>query len=676
MTLKSVLKVVCYGISSSALLVLNKISITAVPNASFLLFIQILSTTVFIIFPTLSGHVKVNLRPSREILRAYVFVAVVFLSTIYSNFQVLHAIGVNSFIVLRCATPLMISFLDWVFLNRQLPTGKSLGSLVGIFLVGSMYANLKYRELSGEHQSSPVGFRGIAWSLVWLACFMLDMIYIKHVADAYECTGLERTLYQNTLTLPVLVVLLCSPLESIITVKHGEVEARALVAIVLSCIAGAILSYTGMSLRTDLSATSFTVLGILCKMASALLNEVFVSPEPNRLSLLCLIGVVVISSFFRQADLRDENDEGKIQQNNTWRHLARSLPIVILPAFFVIGLLVSTKHFTSVGGGAIVRNILEDIELGASASRGKNVPSNANDAGDTITILNYKRIWGVTTTILEVNLAIEHFVTTFDANLVVVGDRQTNHSEWSEFESLHNNVIYLSPEEQDELNFEVLRHIPWNHFGRKNLGFLVAIKNGAEIIYDFDDDNHLTISSFDELTSMDTHCLQTEHHVFNPYPYFGPEHKGNESMVWPRGFPLSFINDFESQNAPADKCLLKDDRLAVFQSLANHDPDVDAIYRLTRPLPISFTKQNTLFVPPRGTYIPWNAQATVLNKAAFFGLLLPVTVTGRVTDIWRSYITTRLLWEANYHVGFSSPVSVSQSTLLYARFGRRERLVL
>ena len=75
---------------------------------------------------------------------------------------------------------------------------------------------------------------------------------------------------------------------------------------------------------------------------------------------------------------------------------------------------------------------------------------------------------------------------------------------------------------------------------------------------------------------------------------------------------------------------------------------------MTRPLPISFHREETILVPPRAVYTPWNAQAVLVSEPAFFGLLLPVTVTGRVSDIWRSYITTRLLWETRYKIGFSS----------------------
>ena len=193
------------------------------------------------------------------------------------------------------------------------------------------------------------------------------------------------------------------------------------------------------------------------------------------------------------------------------------------------------------------------------------------------------------------------------------------------------------------------------------MGFLFAIKNGAQTIYDFDDDNHLSISDLSVLDSFDLATVSTDHHVFNPYPFFEATHDGKYAFVWPRGFPLGFIRDAEAYDTShvhrTENVSLEN--VAVFQSLADHDPDVDAIYRLSRPLPVHFEKAKTLLLPPRGTFIPWNAQAVVMKKPSFFGLLLPVTVTGRVSDIWRSYFTSRILWETDFRVSFTSPI-VSQ----------------
>ena len=269
---------------------------------------------------------------------------------------------------------------------------------------------------------------------------------------------------------------------------------------------------------------------------------------------------------------------------------------------------------------------------------------------------------GVITTILEVNEAVVHIVRNLNVSLVVIGDHKTNHSEWDAFQSEHATaVLYLSPDAQNGLPFRTLRHVPWNHFGRKSIGFLYAIAGGCERIYDFDDDNHLKKpEGFDGVSSWEVFELRAKSralHVFNPYPYFQPT---NDTFIWPRGFPLQFIRDERTYEVNSESLELKVaddvefDSIAVIQSLADHDPDVDAIYRMTRPLPISFQRQKSILIPPRAVYSPWNAQAVLVSNPAFFGLLLPVSVTGRVSDIWRSYITTRLLWETRYRIGVSS----------------------
>ena len=48
--------------------------------------------------------------------------------------------------------------------------------------------------------------------------------------------------------------------------------------------------------------------------------------------------------------------------------------------------------------------------------------------------------------------------------------------------------VYLSVSDQLALFPKVSEMIPWNHYGRKNIGYIYAIKSGAKRIWDFDDD--------------------------------------------------------------------------------------------------------------------------------------------------------------------------------------------
>ena len=116
------------------------------------------------------------------------------------------------------------------------------------------------------------------------------------------------------------------------------------------------------------------------------------------------------------------------------------------------------------------------------------------------------------------------------------------------------------------------------------------------------------------------------HHIFNPYPSFG----STCGHIWPRGLPLDFVRGKGVSNWTLETAQLERPP-AVQQYLADEDPDVDAICRLTRDLPCFFdglppTTPEMLAVPP-GVFVPYNAQATVHLYDAFWGLLLPVTVS-------------------------------------------------
>lgn len=121
---------------------------------------------------------------------------------------------------------------------------------------------------------------------------------------------------------------------------------------------------------------------------------------------------------------------------------------------------------------------------------------------------------------------------------------------------------------------------------------------------------------------------------------------------------------------------LKD--VAIVQSLANHDPDVDAIYRLTQPLPFSFqfpksvmeagslqlsnsdhdrsTSSQVFIACPNQLFAPYNAQATLHMYDAFWALYLPISVHGRVSDIWRGYIFETVAKGTGLRLLFSSPI--------------------
>ncbi len=71
----------------------------------------------------------------------------------------------------------------------------------------------------------------------------------------------------------------------------------------------------------------------------------------------------------------------------------------------------------------------------------------------------------------------------FSSSLIIVGDKKTPHSDY-----LNRDLVYIHPEDESEFS-SFSKLLPYNHYCRKNLGYLKAISLKAESILDTDDDN-------------------------------------------------------------------------------------------------------------------------------------------------------------------------------------------
>ncbi|HSX11403.1 MAG TPA: STELLO glycosyltransferase family protein [Chlamydiales bacterium] len=247
--------------------------------------------------------------------------------------------------------------------------------------------------------------------------------------------------------------------------------------------------------------------------------------------------------------------------------------------------------------------------------------------------------WIVVTTIQPPTPQLRKLAAMEGWRLVVVGDLKTP-IDWH-----LDGCEYLSPQRQKELGYELSLLLPWNHYGRKNIGYLYAIEQGAKVIYETDDDNEplgeLKWCEVPLVMSGTGKCL-------NIYRYFG------QPEIWPRGFPLDQIGveDAFQVGSPGGS-------IGIEQGLVNGSPDVDAIFRLTQDRNVVFDPQPTCYLQP-GIFCPFNSQNTFIHEKAFFTLYLPCTVSMRVSDIWRGYIAQRLIWEQGDVLAFSGPSAVQE----------------
>jgi hypothetical protein len=240
--------------------------------------------------------------------------------------------------------------------------------------------------------------------------------------------------------------------------------------------------------------------------------------------------------------------------------------------------------------------------------------------------------------------AVKQFSKINNHIIIVVGDIKTPNT--YECPGVH----FISIKDQKSLDFKLIKKLPYNHYCRKMIGYLVAIKSGADRIIDTDDDNIPYYDwGFPEFEGI-FDSLDENMGFINIYKAF------THQKIWPRGLPLRLINsdseiNFSTQNL---KC-----KIGIWQGLADEDPDVDAIYRLTSDKPCHFNKRAPL-VCKKGTLSPFNTQNTLIRKELFPLLYLPTYVSFRYTDILRGLVAQPIMWLQGYELGFTQATVIQK----------------
>jgi hypothetical protein len=205
---------------------------------------------------------------------------------------------------------------------------------------------------------------------------------------------------------------------------------------------------------------------------------------------------------------------------------------------------------------------------------------------------------------------------------------------------------FLDLEAQKQSRFQLGRALPVGHYARKNIAYLAAIAEGAGVLYETDDDNAPLPSWLPRSQQVDAVAAKASGWV-NVYRAF------SAGRIWPRGMPLDSIVASMAHPVPlaADSTRV---RAPIQQGLANGSPDVDAVWRLVLDAPFDFDDGPSVWLPP-GAWCPFNSQSTWWWPDVFPLLYLPSFCSFRMTDIWRSFIAQRCLWELGLGMVFHAP---------------------
>jgi len=289
---------------SATLLIANKFAVHKLPAPSFVLFAQLAGTALVVKACASLGYIKCDALEKQKAMKFFP-VAIIFLSTIFLNIKSLQYANVETFMVFRFSTPICISIADYMFLGRQLPGKRSWACLVAL-LVGSIgYAQ----------NDSAFRIEGYTFCALWYAVFCMDQIYLKHITNTVKMeSNWGRVYYSNFLASVPLIFTFVGDASEIDALKNMDLSA--FLAVALSVVLGAAMSYFAWSARSLLSATSFTVVGNVCKLLTICINVFIWDKHASAFGIICLLFCLAAAYFYKQAPMRadskiDMDDGGK-----------------------------------------------------------------------------------------------------------------------------------------------------------------------------------------------------------------------------------------------------------------------------------------------------------------------------------------------------------------------------
>ncbi|KAJ3690628.1 hypothetical protein LUZ61_019792 [Rhynchospora tenuis] len=288
--------VIGYALCSSLLAIINKYAITKFAYPALLTALQYLTSALGVWVLGKLGflcHDAFTLQNAKKFLPA----AFVFYLAIFTNTNLLKHANVDTFIVFRSLTPLLVAIADTAFRKQPCPSRLTflslfiiLGGAVGYVLTDSGFTLTAY-----------------SWAFAYLVTITTEMVYIKHIVTNLGLNTWGFVLYNNLLSL------MMAPFFWFITGEYSEIFSEmqlrtedwfqfdAFVAVSASCVFGLLISFFGFAARRAISATAFTVTGVVNKFLTVAINVMIWDKHANTAGLVGLIFTLVGGVLYQQS---------------------------------------------------------------------------------------------------------------------------------------------------------------------------------------------------------------------------------------------------------------------------------------------------------------------------------------------------------------------------------------
>lgn len=309
--LESVKAVTAYSVCSASLVLINKLTVTYLPFPSIIIFTQLTSTLVFLWIGKLMGAIQLD-PLTYEKLKPYIVYTLAFTGGIFANMKSLESSNVETVIVFRSCSPLAVSVLEALFLGREWPSSRSWLALVTIVVGAVMYAN-------SDENFARMGLSAYVWPLAYLATISFSMTYGKVLVSGVKLdTFWGPVLYANILGAPPMLFSVVTSGE-IYNFHQDSVTGMGFSLLMAGCVVGTAISYTGWYARSRVSAASYTLVGVMNKFATILVNCLIWDNHASPTGILSLVICLGGGLVYQQAPIRlqPSGDSEDIEKGQT-----------------------------------------------------------------------------------------------------------------------------------------------------------------------------------------------------------------------------------------------------------------------------------------------------------------------------------------------------------------------
>lgn len=294
--------VLAYSLCSGTLLLANKMCIEHLPRPSVVSFIQIVSTAIACIVMKILG-VKIDALEWDK-LKAYSMYIIAFVSAIFANMQALSVSNVETVIVFRACSPIAVSVVEYLFMDREIPSLRSICSL-------SMVAGGAILYCMSDSEFSMNGFSAYKWVVIYFVLITFEMTYGKLLTSSVKMESVWGPVFYCNLLAAFPMFLAgwwWGDFENIGELM-ADISANGMLILMFSCVTGTLIGYTGWLCRGMISATSYTLVGVVNKFLTIVLNVLVWDKHSSPMGLFAVTVCLGSGMFYQQAPKRKTRAE-------------------------------------------------------------------------------------------------------------------------------------------------------------------------------------------------------------------------------------------------------------------------------------------------------------------------------------------------------------------------------